>query len=202
MQRLAALDISYRGSPIVEGAGARYFDESLRGGGIRSRFLLVLGGDVNAAARESAQRLADGLRDVVELRAGKGEGIVLVRPTGMPLMLPRRITESRRWRKCVRFWNGRLGRGSRGRRHVEQGGVRWNWRCVSSSNTMMIRSLFFVLVTPPAAPAQSLRVVAIAHRGEHLRHPENTMPAFEEAVRLGADYIEVDVRTTQMAGWC
>src|SRR5260370_32204646 len=40
------------------------------------------------------------------------------------------------------------------------------------------------------------RVVAIAHRGEHLRHVENTMPAFEEAWRLGADFIEVDVRTT------
>lgn len=38
VQRLAALDISYRGSPIVEGAGRRYFDDSLRGGdGIRSR---------------------------------------------------------------------------------------------------------------------------------------------------------------------
>ena len=36
----------------------------------------------------------------------------------------------------------------------------------------------------------------ISHRGEHLRHPENTMPAFIDAVRVGADYIEVDVRTT------
>jgi glycerophosphoryl diester phosphodiesterase len=39
-------------------------------------------------------------------------------------------------------------------------------------------------------------VVVISHRGEHLRHPENTMPAFAEAVRVRADYIEVDVRTT------
>lgn len=46
------------------------------------------------------------------------------------------------------------------------------------------------------APAQTRSVVAISHRGEHLRHPENTMPAFAEAVRVGADYIEVDVRTT------
>jgi glycerophosphoryl diester phosphodiesterase len=38
--------------------------------------------------------------------------------------------------------------------------------------------------------------VAIAHRGEHLHHPENTIPAFEEAIRLSADFIEVDVRTT------
>jgi len=39
-------------------------------------------------------------------------------------------------------------------------------------------------------------VVAISHRGEHLERPENTIPAFEEAIRVGADYIEVDVRTT------
>src|SRR3954447_11221193 len=60
----------------------------------------------------------------------------------------------------------------------------------------MTRLLGFALLLLPALLAESRRVVAIAHRGEHLRHPENTMPAFEEAVRLGADYIEVDVRTT------
>jgi len=54
--------------------------------------------------------------------------------------------------------------------------------------------------TPQAQmPPQSQRkqVVVISHRGEHLHHPENTMPAFEEAVRVHADYIEVDVRTTK-----
>ena len=40
------------------------------------------------------------------------------------------------------------------------------------------------------------RVVVIAHRGEHLRHPENTLEAFTAAAEAGADYIEVDVRTT------
>ena len=47
-----------------------------------------------------------------------------------------------------------------------------------------------------AAIAQQKSVVAISHRGEHLHHPENTMPAFEEAVRVGADFFELDVRTT------
>ena len=32
VQRLSELGIAYRGSPIVEGAGKRYFDDSLRGG--------------------------------------------------------------------------------------------------------------------------------------------------------------------------
>jgi 2-polyprenyl-6-methoxyphenol hydroxylase-like FAD-dependent oxidoreductase len=82
VERLSALDISYRGSPIIEGAGERYFDDSLRGGGIRSRFLMVVGGDVDASITESARRLAGSLGDVVEFRAGKGDGIVLVRPDG------------------------------------------------------------------------------------------------------------------------
>ncbi|MGO8926274.1 MAG: glycerophosphodiester phosphodiesterase [Limisphaerales bacterium] len=47
-----------------------------------------------------------------------------------------------------------------------------------------------------AAYAQPRQVVAIAHRGEHLHHPENTLPAFQEAIRVGADYFELDVRTT------
>ena len=50
--------------------------------------------------------------------------------------------------------------------------------------------------------AQTKQIVVISHRGEHLHHPENTMPAFEEAVRVHADYIEVDVRTPQKtASW-
>jgi glycerophosphoryl diester phosphodiesterase len=44
--------------------------------------------------------------------------------------------------------------------------------------------------------AQTPRVAAIAHRGEHLHHPENTIPAYRAAVEAGADFIEVDVRTT------
>jgi glycerophosphoryl diester phosphodiesterase len=39
-------------------------------------------------------------------------------------------------------------------------------------------------------------VTVIAHRGEHLRNPENTLPAFREAIALEADYIEMDVRTS------
>jgi len=53
-----------------------------------------------------------------------------------------------------------------------------------------------LLLAAPVLQAQSKSVVVISHRGEHLRHPENTLPAFEEAVRVGADYFELDVRTT------
>jgi glycerophosphoryl diester phosphodiesterase len=34
------------------------------------------------------------------------------------------------------------------------------------------------------------------HRGANRYAPENTLPAFEKAIRLGADFIEFDVRTT------
>ncbi len=54
----------------------------------------------------------------------------------------------------------------------------------------------FALLSASLLSAQNRSVAVISHRGEHLHHPENTMPAFEEAVRVGADYFEVDVRTT------
>ena len=36
-----------------------------------------------------------------------------------------------------------------------------------------------------------------AHRGAMNTHPENTIPAFEEAIRLGVQMIELDVRMTE-----
>lgn len=59
-----------------------------------------------------------------------------------------------------------------------------------------MRFLFLLFVLVSAAFGQTRTVVAISHRGEHLHHPENTVPAYREAIRLGADYFEVDVQTT------
>jgi len=83
VQRLSGLGIAYEGSPIVEGGGERYFDDSLRGGeGIRSRFLLMIGDGSGASTHEAARQLADSFRDVLELRSRAVEGIALVRPDG------------------------------------------------------------------------------------------------------------------------
>ena len=38
--------------------------------------------------------------------------------------------------------------------------------------------------------------IIIAHRGSHLNKPENTIAAIEEAIVFGADYVEIDLRTT------
>jgi len=51
-------------------------------------------------------------------------------------------------------------------------------------------------VPATALAAAPEKIVVIAHRGEHLHHPENTMPAFQAAIDAGADYFELDVRTT------
>jgi len=45
----------------------------------------------------------------------------------------------------------------------------------------------------PALPERGL----CAHRGAMSTHPENTVPAFEEALRLGAHMVEFDVQMTK-----
>jgi len=83
VQRLSELDIAYHGSPIVEGPGKRYIDDSMRGGkGILSRFLLVLGDDAGSSTTEAARQLTGSFPDVVGLRLTRGQGIALVRPDG------------------------------------------------------------------------------------------------------------------------
>ncbi len=39
--------------------------------------------------------------------------------------------------------------------------------------------------------------IAIAHRGYHVKHLENTLEAFESAAALGADMVELDCRLTR-----
>ncbi|WP_229236022.1 glycerophosphodiester phosphodiesterase family protein [Dyadobacter tibetensis] len=39
--------------------------------------------------------------------------------------------------------------------------------------------------------------LVIAHRGNHLKQPENTVASTKAAIQAGADYVEVDLRTTK-----
>src|ERR1035438_7971269 len=56
--------------------------------------------------------------------------------------------------------------------------------------------VLILAATLPLAAQSPRQIVAISHRGEHLQRPENTIPAFLEAIRVGADFFEADVQTT------
>jgi len=81
VERLSELGIGYRGSPIVEGPGKRYFDDSLRGGqGIKSRFLLLAGEE--SGVGDAAKQLSASFGDIIEIRRSSHPGLRLVRPDG------------------------------------------------------------------------------------------------------------------------
>jgi glycerophosphoryl diester phosphodiesterase len=61
----------------------------------------------------------------------------------------------------------------------------------------MTRFRVATLLLAATCAAQERRIAVIAHRGEHLSHTENTLAAFQAAIDLGADYFELDVRTTK-----
>lgn len=83
VQRLSELGIAYPQSPIVEGPGKRYFDDSLRGGqGILSRFLLFLGKQSEVSAKGEAQKFVESFSEIVEARRSERRGVALVRPDG------------------------------------------------------------------------------------------------------------------------
>ncbi len=46
-------------------------------------------------------------------------------------------------------------------------------------------------------PISKHSFVVIAHRGNHENAPENTIAAYENAIKIGVDYVEVDLRTSK-----
>lgn len=46
-------------------------------------------------------------------------------------------------------------------------------------------------------PKSKNNFIVIAHRGSHLVKPENSIAAIQEAIELGVDYVEMDLRTTR-----
>jgi glycerophosphoryl diester phosphodiesterase len=49
----------------------------------------------------------------------------------------------------------------------------------------------------PLKPPKHGGVYVVAHRGAHNNIPENTLPAYQKAMELGVDFVEIDVRTTK-----
>ncbi len=50
--------------------------------------------------------------------------------------------------------------------------------------------------TPAPMPAPRHAFTISCHRGDHTHAPENTLKAYENAIKAGADYVEIDLRTT------
>ena len=51
-------------------------------------------------------------------------------------------------------------------------------------------------IAPPSLAAEPSRPLVVAHRGGAALMPENTFPAFDNAVRLGVDLLEFDMQMT------
>ncbi|MCB0684956.1 MAG: hypothetical protein KDC53_00485, partial [Saprospiraceae bacterium] len=49
---------------------------------------------------------------------------------------------------------------------------------------------------PRLSPPKHGETYVIAHRGAHKDAPENSLPAYQKAIDLGCDFIEIDVRST------
>jgi 2-polyprenyl-6-methoxyphenol hydroxylase-like FAD-dependent oxidoreductase len=83
VSRLSGLGIAYQGSAIVDGAGKRCFDGTLRGGKGNGRdFLLLCEPGDEAAMRDQLHRLPEGLSSRVDVRGVHRGDALLVRPDG------------------------------------------------------------------------------------------------------------------------
>ena len=60
-----------------------------------------------------------------------------------------------------------------------------------------VAALVAAITLLPAAQPQKGPIYVIAHRADHVHHAENSIAAIESAAAVGADYAELDVRTTK-----
>ena len=64
---------------------------------------------------------------------------------------------------------------------------------------LLLLSAAIVFSQPALAPLPETKykLVVIAHRGNHIKVPENTLESVKAAIKSGADYVEIDLRTTK-----
>ena len=64
----------------------------------------------------------------------------------------------------------------------------------------LVSLLLFVLPKaysqPNPVPKARHKYIVVAHRGDHTVYPENTLEGYAATIKDGADYIEIDLRTT------
>ncbi len=53
------------------------------------------------------------------------------------------------------------------------------------------------LVSDVLAPPRNGGIYVVCHRGAHEDRPENTLAAYQRAIDLGADFVEIDTRTSK-----
>jgi hypothetical protein len=94
VQRLSELGIAYPNSPIIEGPGERYFDDSMRRGGINERFLLIVNRAEANRMSEVLKHFSKSFNEIVELRSNDHRGITLVRPDGYVAFTAHSINDS------------------------------------------------------------------------------------------------------------
>jgi glycerophosphoryl diester phosphodiesterase len=61
----------------------------------------------------------------------------------------------------------------------------------------MIRLTIVLALLALCGAAPGKRIPVVAHRGAHEEAPENTLAAFRQAIAIGCDYVELDVRETR-----
>src|SRR5664279_3413431 len=60
---------------------------------------------------------------------------------------------------------------------------------------MTAMAISYAQIAP--VPFARHKFIVIAHRGDHVNVPENTLAAYKNAIKNGVDYVEIDLRTTK-----
>ncbi len=74
-------------------------------------------------------------------------------------------------------------------------------KCYNSYLLILFLSIYPVLISGqnnsnPGFRTANNKIYVIAHRGAHNGIPENSLAAYQKAIDLGCDFVEIDVRTT------
>lgn len=62
---------------------------------------------------------------------------------------------------------------------------------------LILMSPFLLLSQVKYLPKTKHKFIVVAHRGDHTNALENTLQAYQSAIDNGADYVEIDLRTTK-----
>ena len=65
------------------------------------------------------------------------------------------------------------------------------------ASTLLTHYTLLAQQATPVLPSTPHKFVVVAHRGYHIHVPENTVAAVEATAQCGADYAELDLRTTK-----